>query len=47
MPVYNAGCLEGRALPREQELLGFFPVEMFETALERIHPGSRPSEGQT
>jgi NAD(P)-dependent dehydrogenase (short-subunit alcohol dehydrogenase family) len=32
--VYNAGYLEGRALPREQELLEFFPVEMFETVLD-------------
>ena len=32
--VYNAGYLEGRALPREQELLEYFPVEMFETALD-------------
>jgi NAD(P)-dependent dehydrogenase (short-subunit alcohol dehydrogenase family) len=32
--VYNAGYLEGRALPREQELLEHFPVEMFETALD-------------
>ena len=32
--VYNAGYLEGRALPPEQELLEFFPVEMFETALD-------------
>ena len=32
--VYNAGYLEGRALPREQELLEVFPVEMFETALD-------------
>ncbi len=31
--VYNAGYLEGRALPREQELLEFFPVDQFETAL--------------
>ncbi len=32
--IYNAGYLEGRALPPEQELLEFFPVEMFETALD-------------
>jgi NAD(P)-dependent dehydrogenase (short-subunit alcohol dehydrogenase family) len=32
--VYNAGYLEGRALPREQELLEFFPAEMFETAID-------------
>lgn len=32
--VYNAGYLEGRALPPEEELLEFFPVEMFETALD-------------
>ena len=32
--VYNAGYLEGRALPPEQELLEHFPVEMFETALD-------------
>jgi NAD(P)-dependent dehydrogenase (short-subunit alcohol dehydrogenase family) len=31
--VYNAGYLEGRALPREQELLEYFPVDQFETAL--------------
>jgi NAD(P)-dependent dehydrogenase (short-subunit alcohol dehydrogenase family) len=31
--VYNAGYLEGRALPREQELLEFFPVDQFETAV--------------
>ena len=32
--VYNAGYLEGRALPPEQELMEYFPVEMFETALD-------------
>jgi NAD(P)-dependent dehydrogenase (short-subunit alcohol dehydrogenase family) len=31
--VYNAGYLEGRALPREQELLEFFPVDQFDTAV--------------
>ncbi len=31
--IHNAGYLEGRALPKEQELLEFFPLEMFETAL--------------
>ncbi len=31
--VYNAGYLEGRALPPEHELMEFFPTEMFETAL--------------
>ena len=31
--IYNVGYLEGRALPSEHELLEFFPVEMFETAL--------------
>ena len=31
--VYNAGYLEGRSLPPEQELLEFFPDEMFETAI--------------
>jgi NAD(P)-dependent dehydrogenase (short-subunit alcohol dehydrogenase family) len=31
--VYNAGYLEGRALPPEHELLEFFPTEMFEMAL--------------
>ncbi|MEM7020366.1 MAG: SDR family oxidoreductase, partial [Pseudomonadota bacterium] len=30
--VYNAGYLEGRDLPPEQELLEYIPVEMFETA---------------
>ena len=30
--VYNAGYLEGRELPPEQELLEHIPVEMFETA---------------
>jgi NAD(P)-dependent dehydrogenase (short-subunit alcohol dehydrogenase family) len=28
--VYNAGYIEGRALPPEHELLEFFPTEMFE-----------------
>ena len=32
--VYNAGYLEGRALPPEQELMEFFPPEMFETAID-------------
>jgi NAD(P)-dependent dehydrogenase (short-subunit alcohol dehydrogenase family) len=32
--VYNAGYLEGRQLPREMELLEFFPDEMFETAID-------------
>jgi len=32
--VYNAGYIEGRTLPKEQELLEFFPVEMFDTALQ-------------
>jgi NAD(P)-dependent dehydrogenase (short-subunit alcohol dehydrogenase family) len=31
--VYNAGYLEGRDLPREKELLEYFPVDMFDTAL--------------
>lgn len=30
--VYNAGYLEGRDLPPEQELLEHIPVEMFDTA---------------
>ena len=30
--VYNAGYLEGRDLPKEQELLEHIPVEMFDTA---------------
>jgi NAD(P)-dependent dehydrogenase (short-subunit alcohol dehydrogenase family) len=30
--IYNAGYLEGRDLPPEQELLEFIPVEMFDTA---------------
>lgn len=30
--VYNAGCLEGRDLPPEKELLEHIPVDMFETA---------------
>jgi NAD(P)-dependent dehydrogenase (short-subunit alcohol dehydrogenase family) len=32
--VYNAGYIEGRTLPKEQEFLEFFPVEMFDTALQ-------------
>jgi len=32
--VYNAGYLEGRALPPEQELMEFFPPAMFETAID-------------
>ena len=32
--VYNAGYLEGRQLPPEQELLEHFPVQMFETAID-------------
>ncbi len=30
--VYNAGYLEGRELPPEQELLEYMPLEIFETA---------------
>ena len=30
--IYNAGYLEGRDLPPEQELLEHFPVELFDTA---------------
>ena len=30
--VYNAGYLEGRDLPLEQELLEHFPVDLFDTA---------------
>ena len=30
--VYNAGYLEGRDLPPEQELLEFIPIELFDTA---------------
>jgi NAD(P)-dependent dehydrogenase (short-subunit alcohol dehydrogenase family) len=30
--VYNAGYLEGRELPADQELLEYIPTEMFETA---------------
>jgi len=30
--IYNAGYLEGRDLPRDQELLEYIPLEMFETA---------------
>ncbi|MFP6808199.1 MAG: SDR family NAD(P)-dependent oxidoreductase [Pseudomonadales bacterium] len=30
--VYNAGYLEGRDLPKEQELLEHIPTEMFDTA---------------
>ena len=32
--VYNAGYLEGRQLPPEQELLEHFPAEMFEVAID-------------
>jgi NAD(P)-dependent dehydrogenase (short-subunit alcohol dehydrogenase family) len=32
--IYNAGYLEGRQLPKEQELLEFFPPQMFETAID-------------
>lgn len=32
--VYNAGYNEGRTLPKEQEFLEFFPVEMFDIALQ-------------
>ena len=31
--IYNAGYLEGRDLPPEQELLEHFPVDMFDTAM--------------
>jgi NAD(P)-dependent dehydrogenase (short-subunit alcohol dehydrogenase family) len=30
--IYNAGYLEGRDLPSDQELLEYIPLEMFETA---------------
>jgi NAD(P)-dependent dehydrogenase (short-subunit alcohol dehydrogenase family) len=32
--VYNAGYLEGRQLPPEQELMEHFPEAMFETAID-------------
>lgn len=32
--IYNAGYIEGRTLSKDQELLEFFPVEMFDTALQ-------------
>lgn len=32
--LYNPGYSEGRTLPKEQELLEFFPIEMFDTALQ-------------
>lgn len=32
--VYNAGYMAGRTLPAEQELMEFFPEEMFETAID-------------
>jgi len=32
--VYNAGYLEGRQLPPEQELLELFPDDMFETTID-------------
>jgi NAD(P)-dependent dehydrogenase (short-subunit alcohol dehydrogenase family) len=32
--VYNAGYLEGRQLPADQELFEFFPEEMFEVAID-------------
>jgi NAD(P)-dependent dehydrogenase (short-subunit alcohol dehydrogenase family) len=32
--IYNAGYIEGRTLPKELEYLEFFPVEMFDTALQ-------------
>lgn len=31
--VYNAGYMAGRALPEDQELLEFFPVELFDEAM--------------
>ncbi|MGI5127852.1 SDR family NAD(P)-dependent oxidoreductase [Pseudonocardia sp. CA-107938] len=32
--VYNAGYMAGRELPPEQELMEFFPPELFETAID-------------
>lgn len=32
--LYNPGYSEGRTLPKEQELLEYFPVEMFDTAIQ-------------
>ena len=32
--IYNAGYLEGRDLPPDQELLEYIPTEMFDTALD-------------
>ena len=32
--IYNAGYLEGRGLPPDQELMEFFPSEMFEVAID-------------
>ena len=37
--VYNAGYLEGRDLPPEQELLEHIPVEMFDTAHDIANRG--------
>lgn len=31
--VYNAGYMAGRALPEDQELLEYFPVELFDEAI--------------
>jgi NAD(P)-dependent dehydrogenase (short-subunit alcohol dehydrogenase family) len=31
--IYNAGYLEGRGLPKAQELMEHFPLDMFETAV--------------
>ncbi|WP_145206090.1 MULTISPECIES: SDR family oxidoreductase [Sphingobium] len=32
--LYNPGYSEGRSLPKEQELLEYFPLDMFDTALQ-------------
>src|SRR3546814_11475232 len=32
--IYNAGYSEGRSLPKEQELLEFLPVGIFDTAIQ-------------
>jgi len=40
--VYNAGYLEGRDLPLEQELLEHFPVDLFDTAQHIASRGPFP-----
>ena len=44
--VYNAGYLEGRDLPPDEELLEYIPDEMFEVAQHSSSRGRKRVTGQ-